>query len=211
MKKCIVLAAFAMMLTAVSAFAQEKMFNTVDFTYSPVTMKLKGDGSDFSTKYNAVSANWDQAFLLPTSFPLYLQYGAGLQYTWKTDKNDGVKDTDTFLTVKVPVSVMYMFEVPNFPLTIMPYAGLNLHAHLIGQNKVSYDGESEKFSYFNKDDMGGDPYNRFVLGWQLGAKFMYQDYFIGLSYNGPITNLYKYSSDAKIRYSQFNISVGYRF
>lgn len=211
MKKCIVLAAFAMMLTAISAFAQEKMFNTVDFTYSPVTMKLKGDGSDITTKYNAVSANWDQAFLLPTSFPLYLQYGAGLQYTWQTDKEDGVKDTDTFLTVKVPVSVMYMFEVPNFPLTIMPYAGLDLHAHLLGQNKVSYDGESEKFSYFKKDDMGGDPYNRFVVGWHLGAKFMYQDYFLGLSYNGPITNLYKYSSDAKIRYSQFNISVGYRF
>ena len=211
MKKCIVLAAFAMMATAISAFAQEKMFNTADFTYSPVTMKLKGNGSDISTKYNAVSVNWDQAFLLPTSFPLYLQYGAGLQYTWKNEKEEGIKKSDNFLTVKVPVSVMYMFELPNFPLTIMPYAGLNLQAHLIGQHKTTVDGESDKHSYFNKDDMGGDPYNRFVLGWQLGAKFMYQDYFIGLSYNGPITNLYKYSSDAKIRYSQFNISVGYRF
>lgn len=211
MKKCILLAAFAMMATAISAFAQESVFNTADFTYSPVTMKVKGDGASVSTKFNAVSVNYDQARLLPISFPLYIQYGAGLQYTWKTEKLDGVKDSDTFLTLKVPVSVLYQFEVPNFPLTIMPYAGLNLQAHLLGQSKTSDEGESLKFSYFDKDDMGGDPYNRFVVGWQLGARFMYQDYFIGLSYNGPVTNLYKYSSDVKIRYSQFNISLGLRF
>ena len=211
MKKCILLAAFAMMATAISAFAQESVFNTADFTYSPVTLKAKTDGADVSTKYNAVSVNYDQARLLPISFPLYIQYGAGLQYTWKTEKLDGVKDSDTFLTLKVPVSVLYQFEVPNVPLTIMPYAGLNLQAHLLGQSKVSYEGESEKFSYFSKDDMNGDPYNRFVVGWQIGARFMYQDYFIGLSYNGPVTNLYKYSSDLKVRNSQFNISVGLRF
>lgn len=211
MKKCIVLAAFAMMATAISAFAQESVFNTVDFTYSPVTLKVKADGADVSTKYNAVSVNYDQARLLPVSLPLYVQYGAGLQYTWKTEKLDGVKDSDTFLTLKVPVSVLYQFEVPNVPLTIMPYAGLNLQAHLLGQSKTSYEGESEKFSYFSKDDMNGDPYNRFVVGWQIGARFMYQDYFIGLSYNGPVTNLYKYSSDLKVRNSQFNISVGLRF
>ena len=211
MKKCILLAAFAMMATAISAFAQESVFNTADFTYSPVTLKAKTDGTDVSTKYNAVSVNYDQARLLPISFPLYIQYGAGLQYTWKTEKEEGFKDSDTFLTLKVPVSVLYQFEVPNFPLTIMPYAGLNLQAHLLGQSKTSYEGESLKFSYFDKDDMNGDPYNRFVVGWQIGARFMYQDYFIGLSYNGPITNLYKYSSDWKIRNSQFNISVGLRF
>lgn len=211
MKKCILLAAFAMMATAISAFAQESVFNTADFTYSPVTLKAKTDGADVSTKYNAVSVNYDQARLLPVSLPLYVQYGAGLQYTWKTEKLDGVKDSDTFLTLKVPVSVLYQFEVPNVPLTIMPYAGLNLQAHLLGQSKVSYEGESEKFSYFSKDDMNGDPYNRFVVGWQIGARFMYQDYFIGLSYNGPVTNLYKYSSDLKVRNSQFNISVGLRF
>lgn len=215
MKKCIVLAAFAMMATAISAFAQESVFNTADFTYSPVTMKYKADGADVSTKYNAVSVNYDQARLLPVSLPLYVQYGAGLQYTWKTEKEGGLKDTDSFLTLKVPVSVLYQFEVPNVPLTIMPYAGLNLQAHLIGQNKVSYEGESEKVSYFDKEAMSesfyGDTFNRFVVGWQIGARFMYQDYFIGLSYNGPVTNLYKYSSDIKLRNSQFNISVGLRF
>lgn len=204
----------------------ESVFNTFDFTYSPMTLKsvYKYDGSSSSSTedLNAVSLGWTQARSILSTLPLYIQYGAGLQYAWKTDKESEsgveVKSTTSFLTLKVPVNVLYNFNIPNVPVAIMPYAGLGLHAHLLGQNKytASYDGETEteKESFFNEDDMAGEPLNRIVLGWQIGAKVAFKNLLFGVAYEGPVTNLYKYSEDGasvKFNYSQVNISLGIKF
>ena len=195
----------------------EDVFNTVDLTYSPVTMKASYDGESATDDFNGLSLNWAQARLLTDQLPVYLQYGAGVQFTWKTDSSEqydvNVKNTTTFLTVKVPVNVLYNFAIPNTALSVMPYVGLNAQVHVLGQSKTTqeYDGEKEtsKFSYFSKDDME-DPYNRFVLGWQIGAMVSFDKYFVGIGYTGPVTNLYK-NGDYKINTSQVNISLGIMF
>lgn len=231
MKKSIFLAAVAFMLMSVSASAQfmqsnggskakasvEDVFNTVDLTYSPVTMKATMGGSSLTEDYNGISLNWSQARLMTDKLPIYLQYGAGAQFSWYTDSSSSdyydVKTTTSFLTVKVPVNILYNFAIPNTNLSVMPYLGLNAQVHVLGQSKTSqeYDGETQTFkvNYFSKDDME-DPYNRFVLGWQIGAMVSYDKYFVGIGYNGPVTSLYK-KGDLKIQTSQVNISLGIMF
>ena len=219
------------MLMSVSASAQfmqsnggskakasvEDVFNTVDLTYSPINEKTTIGDRSSTTDYNGISLNWSQARLMTDKLPIYLQYGAGAQFSWYTDSSSSdyydVKTTTSFLTVKVPVNVLYNFAIPNTNLSVMPYLGLNAQVHVLGQTKASqeYDGETEttKVNYFSKDDME-DPYNRFVLGWQIGAMVSYDKYFVGIGYNGPVTSLYK-NGDFKIQTSQVNISLGIMF
>ena len=202
-----------------SSAAVEDVFSTFDLTYSPVTMKASYDGDSITDDFNGFSLNWAQARLLTDQLPVYLQYGAGVQFTWKTDTSSDdyydmkVKNTTTFLTVKVPVNVLYNFAIPNTNLSVMPYVGLNAQIHVLGQSKTTTtyedDKETSKMSYFSKDDME-DPYNRFVLGWQIGAMVSYNKYFVGIGYNGPVTSLYK-NGDFKIQTSQVNISLGIKF
>lgn len=221
------------MLMSVSASAQfmqsnggskakasvEDVFNTVDLTYSPVTMKASYEGDSTTDDLNGLSLNWAQARLLTDQLPVYLQYGAGVQFTWKTDTSSDdyydvkVKNTTTFLTVKVPVNVLYNFAIPNTALSVMPYVGLNAQIHVLGQSKTTTtyedDKETSKMSYFSKDDTE-NPYNRFVIGWQIGAMVSFNKYFVGIGYNGPVTSLYK-NGDFKIQTSQVNISLGIMF
>ena len=237
MKKSIFLAAVAFMLMSVSASAQfmqsnggskakasvEDVFNTVDLTYSPITEKTTIGDRSSTTDYNGISLNWSQARLMTDKLPIYLQYGAGAQFSWYTDSSSNdyynVKTTTSFLTVKVPVNVLYNFAIPNTNLSVMPYLGLNAQVHVLGQQKTTteeYDGDKDTFkvNYFSKDDMEESPYkkpfNRFVLGWQIGAMVSYDKYFVGIGYNGPVTSLFK-DGDYKIQASQVNISLGIMF
>jgi hypothetical protein len=205
--------------TSHASYDVESVFNTFDLTYSPLTLKSSEDGDAETQDFNAISLNWNQARLLTSNLPIYLTYGAGLQYAWKTDSenedNYSYRKTISFLTIKVPVNVMYNFNIPNTSVNLMPYVGLNLQGHILGQNKYSYeyDGEteSESYSFFSKDDMGEDAvFNRIVLGWQIGAKVSFNKYFFGVAYQGPVTNLYK-EDDFKINYSQVNVSLGIMF
>lgn len=197
----------------------EDVFNTAEFTYSPANMVMSYNGHSESEGMNALSLTWLQARRLPVNnLPLYVQYGAGLQWAFETEsETDGdakLKSSMNFLTVKVPVNVLYDFQIPSTPVNIMPYLGLNLQCHVIGSQKWSstYDGEtqSESVSYFSKDDMGDNAYNRILLGWQIGAKVAYDKYFFGIAYEGPVTNLYK-NGDTKINFNYVNISLGIRF
>lgn len=206
---------------APSSAEVEAVFNTFDFTYSPFNLKAEGGGESATQEMNALSLNWAQARALTTAYPVYLQYGVGLQYAWKTDSDSedyhSYKETMSFLTAKIPVNLMYCFNVPQTNVALMPYVGLNLQGHILGQTnwKETYDGESEsgKVNYFSDEDMEDNTYNRIVLGWQIGAKVAFNKYFVGIAYEGPVTNLFKYDGDGdyKINTNQINISIGMKF
>lgn len=207
----------------------ESVFNTFDLTYSPVTFgayydgeEADGDGDEITGDMNAFSLNWTQARALTANLPLYIQYGAGLQYAWKTDSEseDDWKFTSTtsFLTIKVPVNVLYCYTLPNTSVSLMPYVGLGLHGHVLGQAKYSstYDGEtdSETMNLFSKDDMEDESLKRFTLNWQVGAKVSFGKYIVGVGYEGPVTHLFKEKYDGEtftVNTHQVNISLGIRF
>ena len=213
---------------ATSTADVESVFSTFDLTYSPVSFgsyydgEEAGDEDGITGDMNAFSLNWAQARALTSNIPVYLQYGAGLQYAWKTDgdSDDDVeyKSTVSFLTVKVPVNLLYCYTLPNTSVSLMPYVGLGLHGHILGQMKYSYtyDGETESgsYSFFNEDDMDDSVLTRFTLNWQVGAKVGFGKYILGVGYEGPITHLLKDKYDGEtftVNTHQVNISLGIRF
>ena len=214
----------AMLLVSFSASAQfvqsgngpaassdmEKVFNTAEFSYSPTTLKYDIEGYGSSLDLNAVSLKWAQYRLLTPQLPIYLQYGAGLQYTWKSTKFDGENISLHLLTLDIPVNVAYNLTIPNTSLAILPYLGLNAQVHLLG--KASDDEISiDLFGDDMEDILEEDGLNRFVLGWQIGAKVCYDRYLFGIGYNGPITNVLNIDNEFKINTSQVNISLGIKF
>lgn len=211
MKKLLIIAA-SVALFGVAASAQ--VISTVDLSYSPVTLNSNvsviGLNNSTSENLNAVSANWSQARALLDSTPLYLQYGAGLQYAWKAESENKVKSTTDFLSVKVPVNVLFDLAIPSTPVHIMPFAGVNVQGYILGQQSTSLGDNTTKVNYFEKfEDM-----NRVVLGWQAGARVAFQNLFVGVSYEGPITNLLhstESNSELKMNTHQVNISLGISF
>lgn len=215
MKKNHFIAVLLTILTSsISLWGQNIQSNSIDLTYSPVTLKASGNGTSISASMDAFSANWAQTMSLTDTQPIFLQYGAGLQYAWGGDKETSYgttfKNTISFLTAKIPVNVLYRLDIPNTEYAFVPYFGINLQGHILGQATYSYNNVSETTNYFSKDDMGEGRYNRFVVGWQIGARLTYQRYFLGIAYEGPITNLYK-ENNVKLNMSQINLSLGFSF
>ena len=180
-----ILVAAALVMFGTPAKAQfgigEKLYSLGEVTYAPAVLKVNAAGVDL--KYNnvtAVVATYSEVRSLHSELPVYLQYGAGIQYTMADLKLFG--DEITLLTAKVPVNAMYEYALPSTNLVLYPYIGLNLQGHLYGK--------SGEYNIFDKDDMGNSPMNRFGLGWQIGARVVRDKYFVGFSYEGPVTNLY---------------------
>ena len=200
------LVAVAFAMSSVTANAQlkgsEVVFNSFEVTYSPTTLKVIFLEFDI----NSVSADWAQVRALPLGYPLYLQYGAGLQYS-AGEYGLLVGQKVKFLSAKVPVNVMYSLDLPNTNFTVMPYAGLNFRFNILGLN----ESDDSKTNMLNKDDMDGEPLNRFVLGWQIGAKVSYDRYLLGIGYEGPVTNLSNDEYGNKMTVSYVNISLGIKF
>lgn len=209
------------------------VFNTLELSYSPVSEKTLMEKYDQSLRMNAFSLAFSQARSILDSYPthpLYLQYGLNLQYAYHTNKDQddvnyngtvysaGFNVLTSFFTAKIPVNLLYSFQIPETKLSFMPYVGLHMLAHIVGRQKDTEwtsingkkDTETEIKRLFKDEDMGGDSLNRFALGWQVGAKLAYDKLLFGLGYEGPMTNLQK-SDDYKVRMSQVNISLGIIF
>lgn len=205
-------------MSSASSYQYESVFNTFDITYSPQKFNSVDENSSSSLDLNAVSLNWAQAKALTSSYPIYIQYGLGFQYAWSTESEKvsgaSAKSTTSFLTAKIPLNLMYCFNIPSTNVLLLPHVGLNLQGHILGQQKVTakYEDEthSEKMSFFNKDDMDDNTFSRFIVGWQIGAKVAFNKFVVGVAYEGPITNLYK-DGDIKINTNQVNISLGIKF
>lgn len=204
--------------------------NTVEVTYSPVNLNQKFEKYTRRIDEDAFALSFTQSRQISYMYPLYLQYGAGLQYTYHINKDqDDVKYNDTYysagfkvltnqITLNLPVNLMYCLSVPDIDVSVMPYAGLNFSWNIAAFQKdtewASINGDRtktvEKTNLLKKEDMGGHPYRRVQLGWQAGARISYGRYLFGVVYQGPLTNLQVYD-DYKLRTSQVNISVGFMF
>lgn len=199
-----ILAAAALMMFGTPAKAQfgigEKLYSLGEVTYAPSVLNLNVMGIDLKYSMTTLGASYSEVRSLHSELPVYLQYGAGIQYT--SAEIDAFGEDVTLLTAKVPVNAMYEFPVPSTDLVLYPYAGLNLQGHI--------SGKSDGYSLFDKDDMDGMPMNRFGLGWQIGARVVRDKYFVGFSYEGPVTKLYN-EDEMKVGITQYNISVGIKF
>ena len=209
------------------------IFHMVEVGYNPVLQNTIMDDYTRAVKMNAFSLSVSQARSILDTYPthpLYLQYGLNLQYTFHTneDQDDvsyngtkysaGYEILTSFFTMKVPVNLLYSFQIPQTSLSFMPYAGVHMLVHLSGRQKNTTwqstngkkDSTTKVKSMFKDEDMGNNPCNRFGLGWQVGAKVAYDRLLFGLGYEGYLLNLQK-GDDYKVRMPQANISLGIMF
>ena len=73
-----------------------RVINSVKFTYSPMTM----DGANFfedkdEMELNGLSLAWTQSRAILQNLPLYVEYGLGLQYSFKADSQKIEDEYDT--------------------------------------------------------------------------------------------------------------------
>lgn len=86
-------------------------------------------------------------------------------------------------------------------IQLLPFAGLNLTAHILCQSK--YEGVT---SDWFKSDNGDSAANRFQLCAQLGVKAVYNRYFLEFAYHPSLTNLADRTS-----LNLINVSFGFMF
>lgn len=228
-------------LLAVSASASAQFTNTKS-TGGGVSTDISNGWSTFNVQYNASSFIYDvsgadnesfSAFTLEytnaigvsKSLPLFVEWGVGLQYGFKSDsdsKEDSgykidIEKNFSMLSVPIPVSLVYDYQIPNSSISIDPYLGLKLRANILAQEKVErtmeYRGEKESEddtrNLFDKDDMGGsdNTWNRFQVGWQIGANARFNNKFmVGISYGSDFSELAE-----KTKIGQFTAKIGLVF
>ncbi len=192
-----------------------KSWNTVYVDWTPG--KLSSSRGD-SQSFTGLSLGYNRTIGVTKGIPLFIETGLGLQYSFmsKMEKISGYynSSTGTFNTssvyggtyvnaklnidgylfsAKVPVELLYAWQIPNSKVTLIPHTGINLRFNICSKAKVKAEvsgkgiSESEELTYnpFNEDDMDGtdNTMNHFQIGWLVGLKARFNNLFmLGISY-----------------------------
>ncbi len=199
-------------------------WSTIWVEYNPIKVKFDVSGMD-DESLTGFSAGYSRAFSLSQGTPVFLEAGLGVQYANYSDSKSGyIEDYEeygkvnvdqdiTIWSAKVPVNLLYNFQLPNSSISLAPFAGATLRYNLSGSLKYEVDDYSEKYDLFKKKDMDeagfldGKAWKRFQIGWQIGLKARFGENFMaGVSYGSDFSEIaYK----SKIQTT--SITVGYTF
>lgn len=181
----------------------------VQFNPSWINYDIKHVDSD---SFIGLQLGYSRAFSLSPNIPLYLEVGGALEYSFfspDTDDDDyyyyydDEDITNYWLSLKVPVNVVYNIQIPNSTIAIAPYAGMRLRGILLAKEKYG----DETYDYFDKDDVGKDAtWKRVQVGAQLGTNVKFNKFFIGLGYGFDITEVAK-----KVKFSELSFTAGLIF
>lgn len=170
-------------------------WSTFGVEYLPSSFSFKhGDSESFS----GVAVNYTKASALTASTPLFLEWGVGAQYSFWSEDETSIN----YVSLKVPVNLVYDFKIPETNICIDPYVGLRLRGNVWGE--VSDDDEDESYNLFDKDE--GD-WKRLQIGWQIGVKARFNNsFYVGLGYG---TDFSKMADEMHI--NEASISLGLVF
>lgn len=211
-------------------------YNILGISYDHGT--LKGNEKDYfgdgyqSLGLNGVGFSYIHGFGVSGSLPMYVETGAKLSTLFRSqtdsDEDYGYAWSETskmqWMSLSVPVNFAYRLTVAdNFSIT--PYLGINFKVNILGQSKYEYEisghgdyeyEESDWASVFSDQDMGGSDYtwNRFQMGWQIGARFQYSCVSLGVQYGTDFIKAFKYSEgkyNSNVTSGNFALTLGYHF
>ena len=193
-------------------------WNTIWVEYNPSTLDPdKGDSQSFT----GLSLGYSHAFGLSKRLPFFLEGGLGIQYSfYSNDENDYYTIKYKMLSAKVPVNIIYRYNIPNSKVSLCPFAGVTLRYNISAKEKYEYDDDDDEgYDYeiddddnerdlFDKKDMGkGNTWNRFQIGWQIGAKVIFNNKVtLGASYGTDFTEISK-----KTKINTATIQLGFVF
>lgn len=231
MKKLFVLAVMAMFTvasqaqivssrsTGITKVEQPKNgWSTFGIEYLPSSLNPdKGDSQSFT----GIGLTWTKATSIMQDQPLFLEAGIGLQYSFYSESENeeyyngfGYSTYETeenwkMASLKVPVNVIYSYQVPSTNISVDPYLGLRFRFNVYGEVEEKADGDSESYNLFDKDDMGSsdDTWNRFQLGWQIGVKARFNNsFYVGVAYGSDFGEVCE-----KVKVSETQLSLGFVF
>lgn len=186
----------------------------------------KGDSQSFT----GLSLQYSKAFSVSRTTPFYIEVGVGLQYSfYSEDVYDDYYDYDDYwvkakagyydydddysaeqnfsmFSLKVPVSIVYKWDIPNSKVSLLPYAGLTVRYNISGNIKYEYGDNSNDLNVFKKSDMG-KAWNRLQLGWQLGVNARFSNtFYAGLAYGEDFSEI-----STKTKINTTTITLGWCF
>lgn len=200
--------------------------------WNPSSISVDAKGAD-DQSFTGLSVGYNQAFGIAKNTPLFLEVGAALQYSFYKEDGDVIvyeydeyedeiyydivdgEEKFNMFSVKVPVNLLYKFQIPNSSVALVPFAGATLRYNLSGKRKVSAteeefeDVEDAEYDLFDKKDMGSKDatWKRFQLGWQVGVNAHFgENFLLGVSYGSDFSEICK-----KTKIKTTSITLGYRF
>ncbi|MBP3737746.1 MAG: outer membrane beta-barrel protein [Muribaculaceae bacterium] len=238
MKKSIILVTLATITLSASAqfsgnsagsssMGDNSGWNTVYAEWNPTSMYYTGKGDADKVNFNAFSLGYSKAFALSQSVPIFLEAGLAAQFMFKSETVDEryyeddswwkEKQSIHMLSVKVPVNVIYKWNIPNSRVELMPFMGISLRGNVWGEWKESLEtvvngkhndeNGSDSYNLFSKDEMEGKQWKRFQIGWQAGIKARFNEKFlIGGSIGTDFMEIAK-----KEKFINGSIMLGYTF
>ncbi|MDE5570730.1 MAG: PorT family protein [Prevotella sp.] len=120
------------------------------------------------------AVNYTQAISITRSAPLFLELGFGGQFSYA--ESDGALK---YVSVKIPVNLIYDIQIPNTNVCLAPYVGLNFRGNVWGYfsgYNIFSDGIPDyEYRY--------DKWTRFQIAAQAGVKARFNNkFFIGIGY-----------------------------
>lgn len=243
--KSIAVAALIAISTNVSAQqTNSNGWSSIWFEWNPSSLNHDSKNID-DESFTGLSLGYSRAFNLSSSVPsLFAEIGLGVQYSFKTidlieqgGLNQAFYDymepeaKFNMLSAKVPVSLMYAINIPNTPVTLIPFAGIDFRYNVLGKLNINYNLSQEAeelleytygknwqyetglidnaYNLFSKNDMGGtrNTWNRFQIGWHIGLKARFgKNFLAGVSYGTDFSEIYN-----KASVSTTSINIGYAF
>lgn len=172
---------------------------------------------------------------LINGFTKAMNYFLNSPYMYKYDEDDlkSICDPEMkfyMFSAKVPINLVYNWQLPNSNISIAPFAGITLRYNFYGKEEFKYNWNSDFEMYwkkvygkqgferdygdkesniFDKDDMGSSDatWKRFQIGWQIGVNARFSNQFlVGVSYGSDFSEIYK-----KAKINTTSITLGYCF
>ena len=172
--------------------------------YTGVKAHVDVDGYD-DPKYPGFSVGYLRGISLTQKVPLFLEVGGALQFNKWSEDYEGATDSETLLGLNIPVSLLYKFNITD-DFAISPDFGFNFRLNLMGKGKWEYDGESEDWNLFDDDEMDGEAYKRFQVGWHIGVGFDYKFLHLGVDWG---TDFNEIAEKTKLRTTY--VTLGWNF
>ena len=201
----------ALMIMFVSANAQSKAdeWNSFEVSYNPMTLVIdtqNGKDQDFT----GFTAAFNHKISVANATPIFVEVGGAVNAAFWSDTEDGVDMNITFVSAKVPVSLMYKWNVSD-AVSILPFGGLYARFNVVGKLKAEDDFDDESLNLFDKKDVQeigwDDACKRFQIGYQIGANIMFNDtWHIGLAWASDFSELRK-----KCKFNTPAITIGFDF
>lgn len=147
------------------------------------------------------AVNYTRAISITRPVPLFWEFGIGGQFLHFN--NSSLK----YVSVKVPVNLIYDIQIPNTKISLDPYVGLNLRGNVWGEcasSSIFSGGVSVYTEGYQYQDY---TWTRFQIAAQAGMKARFSNkFFVGIGYGLDFNEVVE---DTKV--SELSISAGIVF